>query len=94
MLGWPKKEGDSVIVESPRGRIELPAKILDVRKATGGPREDYVFIPWFDESKLINMIMRDNFDPFSFQADYKMFAVKIYKGKTKTHQAEPQEVIA
>jgi anaerobic selenocysteine-containing dehydrogenase len=88
------KDGDSVIVESPRGRIELPAKILDIRKATGGPREDYVFIPWFDEFKLINMIMRDNFDPFSFQADYKMFAVKIYKGKTKTEQAEPRPVVA
>lgn len=88
------KEGDSVIVESPRGKIELPAKVLDVTKATGGPRHDYVFIPWFDEYKLINMIMRDAFDPFSFQADYKMFAVKIYKGKTKARQAEPGKVVA
>lgn len=88
------KNGDPVIVESPRGKIELPAKVLDVTKATGGPRYDYVFVPWFDEYKLINMIMRDAFDPFSFQADYKMFAVKIYKGKTKTRQAEPGKVIA
>lgn len=88
------KNGDSVIVESPRGKIELPAKVLDVQKATGGPRHDYVFIPWFDEYKLINMIMRDAFDPFSFQADYKMFAVKIYKGKTKGRQAEPGRIIA
>jgi len=88
------KNGDSVIVESPRGKIELPAKVLDVTKATGGPRFDYVFVPWFDEYKLINMIMRDSFDPFSFQPDYKMFAVKIYKGKTKGRQAEPGKVIA
>jgi nitrate reductase NapA len=88
------KNGDSVIVESPRGKIELPAKVLDVTKATGGPRFDYVFVPWFDEYKLINMIMRDAFDPFSFQPDYKMFAVKIYKGKTKGRQAEPGKVIA
>jgi len=87
------KNGDSVIVESPRGKIELPAKLLDVAKATGGPRYDYVFVPWFDEFKLINMIMPDAFDPFSFQADYKMFAVKIYKGKTKGRQAEPGKVI-
>jgi nitrate reductase NapA len=87
------KNGDRVIVESPRGKIELPAKVLDIFKATGGPRHDYVFIPWFDEYKLINMIMRDAFDPFSKQADYKMFAVKIYKGKTKTTQAEPGEVV-
>ncbi len=85
--------GDQVIVESPRGRIQLPAKVLDVTKATGGPRHDYVFVPWFDEYKLINMIMRDSFDPFSFQADYKMFAVKIYKGTTKFKQAEPGKII-
>lgn len=88
------KNNDPVIVESPRGRIQLPAKVLDVTKATGGPRYDYVFVPWFDEYKLINMIMRDAFDPFSFQADYKMFAVKITKGKTRTSQAEPGKVIA
>ncbi|MCX7794748.1 MAG: hypothetical protein N2257_10170, partial [Thermodesulfovibrionales bacterium] len=88
------KEGDSVIVESRRGKIELPAKVLDVTKATGGPRWDYVFIPWFDEYKLINMIMPDAFDPFSFQSDYKLFAVKLYRGKTKTRQAEPGKVIA
>lgn len=88
------KEGDSVIIESRRGKIELPAKVLDVTKATGGPRTDYVFIPWFDEYKLINMIMNEYFDPFSFQMDYKMFSVKIYKGKTKTRQAEPGKVIA
>ncbi|MDX9714270.1 MAG: molybdopterin oxidoreductase family protein [Dissulfurispiraceae bacterium] len=88
------KNGDAVIVESPRGKIELPAKVLDVTKATGGPRQDYVFIPWFDEYKLVNMIMRDAFDPFSFQADYKMFAVKVYKGKTKGKQAEPFKIVA
>ncbi len=87
------KNGDRVVVESPRGKIELPAVVLDIFKATGGPRHDYVFIPWFDEYKLINMIMRDAFDPFSKQADYKMFAVKIYKGKTKGRQAEPGEII-
>lgn len=88
------KTGDIVIVESRRGKIELPAKVLNVTQATGGPRKDYVFIPWFDEYKLINMIMPDFFDPFSFQPDYKMFAVKIYKGRTKTRQAEPTKVVA
>ncbi len=87
------KEGDRVIVESRRGKIELPAKILDVTKATGGPRHDYVFIPWFDEYKLVNMIMNEYFDPFSFQADYKMFSVKIYKGTTKGTQAEPGKIV-
>jgi nitrate reductase NapA len=65
-----------------------------VTRATGGPRQDYVFVPWFDEYKLINVIMRDAFDPFSLQADYKMFAVKIYKGRTGGRQAEPGRIIA
>jgi hypothetical protein len=40
------------------------------------------------------MIMRDAFDPFSFQADYKMFAVRLSKGRTKGRQAEPGTIIA
>lgn len=88
------REGDRVIVESRRGRIELPAKVLDVARATGGPRHDYVFIPFFDEYKLINMIMNEHFDPLSFQMDYKMFSAKIYKGKTSGPQAQPSQVIA
>ncbi len=88
------KDGDPVIVESRRGKVELPAKVLDVTKATGGPRQDYVFIPFFDEYKLVNMLMNEYFDPFSFQMDYKMFSVKLYKGKTKGKQVEPGMVIA
>lgn len=87
------KEGDPVIVESRRGKIELPAKVLDVKRATGGPRHDYVFIPWFDENKRINMIMPDFFDPFSKQPDYKMFAVNIHKGRLRQTQAVPGDVI-
>ncbi len=88
------KDGDPVIVESRRGKVELPAKVLDVTKATGGPRQDYVFIPFFDEYKLVNMLMNEYFDPFSFQMDYKMFSVKLYKGKTKGRQVEAGKVIA
>ncbi|MFH7326539.1 molybdopterin oxidoreductase family protein [Desulfurivibrio sp. C05AmB] len=89
------REGDAVIVESRRGRIELPAKVLDVARATGGPRHDYVFIPWFDEYKLVNMIMNEHFDPLSFQMDYKMFSAKIYKGTIRAQrQAEPGPIIA
>lgn len=86
-------DGDSVIVETLRGKIELKAKVLDVTKATGGPRKDFVFIPWFDERKLINMIMPDRFDPFSFQPDYKLFAVKLYKGTLRVKQALPDKPV-
>jgi hypothetical protein len=52
-----------------------------------------VFIPWFDEYKLVNMIMNEYFDPFSFQMDYKVFSAKIYKGRTRGRQAEPAPMI-
>ncbi len=81
------KDGDPVILESPRAKIELKAKVLDPKKALGGPRYDYLFVPWFDEKKLIGFLLRDNFDPFSFQADYKMAAVKLYKGTLQRKQA-------
>ncbi len=85
--------GDRVIVEALRGQIELEARILDATRMTGGPRKDYVFIPFFDEKKLINMILPDRFDPFSFQMDYKMFAVKLRKGTMRETQAVPGKVI-
>ncbi|ADH86587.1 molybdopterin oxidoreductase family protein [Desulfurivibrio alkaliphilus] len=89
------REGDPVIVESRRGKVELPAKVLDVTRATGGPRHDYVFIPWFDEFKLVNMIMNEHFDPLSFQMDYKMFSVKLSKGTIREQtQAVPGPIIA
>ncbi len=88
------KDGEPVIVESPRAKIELKAKVLDPKKALGGPRYDYLFAPWFDHNKLVSFLLRDNFDPFSFQADYKMAAVKIYKGTLPVKQAVPKKIVA
>ena len=34
-------------------------------------------LPWFDESKLINKVTLDAFDPISKQIDFKKCAVKI-----------------
>jgi len=77
------KEGDWVTIESPRGRLTVPAIILDPKTGLGGPRSDYVFVPWFDENKLANALTLDNYDvqPYFFQPDYKTCAATIRKAK-------------
>jgi nitrate reductase NapA len=66
---------DMVAVVSRRGRLELPVW-LDGR---GRPPRGSVFVPFFDESRLINMVTLDAHDPISKQPDYKKCAVAIEK---------------
>lgn len=75
------KDGDWVTVESPRGKVTLKAVVLDPKTGLGGPRMDYMFIPWFDENKLANALTLDNYDvqPYFFQPDFKTCAAKVRK---------------
>ncbi len=77
------KDGDWVTVESPRGKVTVRAIVLDPKTGLGGPRADYVFIPWFDENKLANALTLDNYDvqPYFFQPDYKTCAARIRKAR-------------
>jgi nitrate reductase NapA len=36
-----------------------------------------VFVPWFDESQLINKVTLDATDPISLQTDFKKCAVRL-----------------
>jgi len=69
------KRNDLVWVESRRGKVQ-------VRIETGGrnrvPR-GLVYVPWFDESVLINKVTLDATCPLSKETDYKKCAVKVYK---------------
>ncbi len=69
--------GDQVRVESRRGAIELQAWI----NGRGEPPQGTVFVPFFDETLLINDVTLDAIDPFSKQPDYKKCAVRISKVK-------------
>jgi nitrate reductase NapA len=69
------ENGDMVAVESRRGEMVLPVW-LDGR---GRPSRGSVFVPFFDETRLINHVTLDAFDPFSKQPDYKKCAVRIRK---------------
>ena len=68
--------GERVRVVSRRGELTLPAS-LDGR---GQPPTGQVFIPFFDESYLVNELTIDAYCPISKQPDYKKCAVRIEKG--------------
>jgi nitrate reductase (cytochrome) len=67
------RRGDEVKVESRRGFIRTR---LETRGRDRMPR-GVVFVPWFDESQLINKVTLDATDPISLQTDYKKCAVRI-----------------
>jgi len=67
------RNGEVVVVESRRGKIELPAWI----DGRGAPVEGSLFIPFFDERILVNEVTLDAYDPFSKEPDYKKAAVRL-----------------
>lgn len=69
------KSGDRVRLVSRRGEIELKASV----DGRGKPPKGSLFVPFFDETKLINMLTLDAMDNISFQPDYKKCAVRIEK---------------
>jgi nitrate reductase NapA len=67
------KKGDRVKIVSRRGSLELVVEI----DGRGGPPKGSVFVPFFDESRLINLVTLDAMDNISKQPDYKKCAVRI-----------------
>jgi nitrate reductase NapA len=67
------RHGDSARLTSRRGSITLPVVVEE----RGDPPEGQVFVPFFDESALINELTLDAYCPISAQPDYKKCAVKL-----------------
>jgi nitrate reductase NapA len=67
------QSGQLVVVETRRGNLTLPAW-LDGR---GAPERGSIFIPFFDEQKLVNLLTLEAHDPFSKQPDYKKCAARV-----------------
>lgn len=67
--------GDKVGVESRRGRIDLPVWI----NGRGKPPRGSVFVPFFDETRLINEVTLDAHCPISKEPDYKKCAVRLVR---------------
>lgn len=66
---------DMVRITSRRGTIVLPAEI----NGRSTPEKGSVFTTFFDETKLVNELCIDAFDPLSKEPDFKKCAVKIKK---------------
>ena len=65
--------GDRVLLTSRRGELELEA-VIDGR---GKPPRGSVFVPFFEETKLINELTLDAMDNISKEPDYKKCAIRI-----------------
>lgn len=65
--------GDRVRLVSRRGKLELPA-VVDGR---GRPPRGSVFVPFFDEGRLVNLLTLDAMDNISKEPDFKKCAVRI-----------------
>lgn len=66
-------DGEVVVIESRRGKVELPAWI----DGRGQPPPGTVFVPFFDEAIAINRVTLEAHDPLSKQPDYKKCAVRV-----------------
>jgi nitrate reductase NapA len=67
------KSGDLVRLRSRRGALELEARV----DGRGKPPRGSVFVPFFDESKLVNELTLDAMDNISKEPDYKKCAVRL-----------------
>ncbi len=67
--------GEFVLLRSRRGELKLQAWT----NGRGRPPQGTVFVPFFDETLLVNELTLDAIDPFSKQPDYKKSAVQILK---------------
>ena len=66
-------KGDRVRVSSRRGEVELAVEI----DGRGKPPRGSVFIPFFDEARLANLLTLDAMDNISKEPDYKKCAVRV-----------------
>ncbi len=69
------KNKEKVKLSTRRGEIVMKASINE----RGVPPKGQVFVPFFDESYLINELTLDAYCPISKQPDYKKCAVKVEK---------------
>ncbi|MEO8585877.1 MAG: nitrate reductase cytochrome c-type subunit, partial [Acidobacteriota bacterium] len=72
------KRNDAAWIESRRGKIQVAVETAGRYKMPRG----LVYVPWFDESILINKVTLDATCPISKQTDFKKCAVKVTKVAT------------
>lgn len=66
-------DGNRVMIESRRGELKTKVRI------TGEVLEGEVFMPWHFTESQVNRLTRDELDPYSRIAPFKLSAVRITK---------------
>lgn len=69
------KTGDSIRLETRRGKLTLPAWVDGRGQCPPG----HLFIPFFDEKLLCNLLTLEEHCPYSKQPDYKKCAARVVK---------------
>jgi len=83
------KSGDRIAIGSSRGKVEhLIVKVTEV------VREGNVFVPFHFSKQLINQVTVAEFDPKSFEPNYKQCAVNIYSEMVPEGMQMSKEEIA
>ena len=67
--------GDQVRVKSRRGEVVTKVELGGRNTVPKG----VLFVPFFDEGVLINLVTLDAYDPISKQPDFKKCAVRVEK---------------
>jgi nitrate reductase NapA len=67
------KRGQAVKLKTRRGEVLTRVET----RGRNRPPRGLVFIPWFDESRLVNKLTLDSTCPISKETDYKKCAVRI-----------------
>lgn len=65
--------GDNVELTTRRGKMVFSARVGDTCQP------GLVFVPWFDDQLLINLLTIDAYDPGSKQPEFKLCATKVRK---------------
>ena len=69
------KSGERIRIASRRGDVVARAEVA----GRNTPPKGTVFVPFFDEHVLINLVTLDAFDPISKEPDFKKCAVRVSK---------------
>ena len=69
------RSGDTVSISTRRGDMKLPVWV----GGRGEPPKGSIFIPFFDETKLVNELTLDATCPISKQPDYKKCSARVVK---------------
>jgi nitrate reductase NapA len=68
------RRGQPVVISTRRGELQTRVET----KGRNKPPRGVVFIPWFDESQLVNKLTLDATCPISKETDYKKCACKVH----------------